>query len=117
RAGLEAPSGYNMQPWRFVVVRDPEQRKRLRQAAMNQPKVEQAPVMVVACGDTTGWHDDLEEVIRIGRDHGLTDEAQIQRTRKNVTKLPGVHPESPMWGMSETMIDARPKMWAVVALG
>jgi nitroreductase len=22
RAGLEAPSGYNLQPWRFVVVRD-----------------------------------------------------------------------------------------------
>ena len=22
RAGLEAPSGYNTQPWRFVVVRD-----------------------------------------------------------------------------------------------
>ena len=26
QAGLEAPSGYNLQPWRFVVVRDPEQR-------------------------------------------------------------------------------------------
>ena len=30
RAGLEAPSGYNTQPWRFVVVRDPEQKKKLR---------------------------------------------------------------------------------------
>ncbi len=27
RAGLEAPSGYNTQPWRFVVVRDAEQKK------------------------------------------------------------------------------------------
>jgi nitroreductase len=26
RAGLEAPSGYNLQPWRFVVVRDREPR-------------------------------------------------------------------------------------------
>jgi len=26
RAGLEAPSSYNMQPWRFVVVRDAEQK-------------------------------------------------------------------------------------------
>ena len=29
RAGLEAPSGYNLQPWRFIVVRDGEQKKRL----------------------------------------------------------------------------------------
>jgi len=33
RAGLEAPSGYNMQPWRFVVVRDAEQKKKRRQPA------------------------------------------------------------------------------------
>jgi len=33
RAGLEAPSGYNTQPWRFVVVRDREQKEKLRAAA------------------------------------------------------------------------------------
>jgi len=35
QAGLEAPSSYNLQPWRFVVVRDQEQRRKLRIAAMN----------------------------------------------------------------------------------
>src|SRR3989442_14023520 len=58
-AGLEAPSSYNLQPWRFVVVRDVSQRKKLRVAAMNQKKVEEAPVVVVACGDTLGWREDL----------------------------------------------------------
>ena len=24
-AGMEAPSGYNLQPWRFIVVRTPDQ--------------------------------------------------------------------------------------------
>src|SRR5437879_13460319 len=52
QAGLSAPSGFNLQPWRFVVVRDAEQRKRLRAAAMNQQKVEEAPAMIVACGDS-----------------------------------------------------------------
>ena len=37
-AGRQAPSGYNLQPWRFVVVRDPEQRRRVRDAAMGQRK-------------------------------------------------------------------------------
>ena len=35
-AGLKAPSGYNMQPWRFIVVQNEEQKKRLRGAAYNQ---------------------------------------------------------------------------------
>ena len=35
-AGLHAPSGYNMQPWRFIVVQSPEQKKKLRAASYNQ---------------------------------------------------------------------------------
>jgi len=35
QAGLEAPNSYNLQLWRFVVVRDQEQRRKLRIAAMN----------------------------------------------------------------------------------
>src|SRR5919204_978322 len=70
-AGLSAPSGYNLQPWRFVVVRDPEQRKRLRAAAMNQEKVEEAPVMIVACGDSDAWHGEaLDEMLRISAQNG-----------------------------------------------
>lgn len=117
RAGLEAPSGYNMQPWRFIAVRDPEQRKRLRQAAMNQLKVEQAPVMIVACGDTTGWKDDLEEVVRIGREHGLTDEKHIERTRRNVNNFLGSCPEISMWVTRQTMIAATTMMWMAESLG
>jgi len=46
-----APSGYNMQPWEFVVVRDPENKKRLRRCAMNQKHVEEASAMVIVCGN------------------------------------------------------------------
>ncbi|WFE30591.1 nitroreductase family protein [Solwaraspora sp. WMMD791] len=33
RAAASAPSGANLQPWRFVVVTDPARKRRLRQAA------------------------------------------------------------------------------------
>jgi len=33
RAAASAPSGANLQPWRFVVIQDPETRTRLREAA------------------------------------------------------------------------------------
>ena len=116
-AGLEAPSSYNMQPWRFVVVRDPEQRRRLRAAAMNQEQVEQAPVVIVACGNTEGWREDLEEVIRIGRDHGFNEESRIERKRKNVPADLGSHPNIAMWVTKQTMIAATTMMWMAEALG
>jgi len=117
RAGLEAPSSYNLQPWRFVVVRDVSQRKKLRVAAMNQKKVEEAPVVVVACGDTLGWREDLEEVIRLGQEHGIGGDAWAQRKRKNVTADLGSHPNMSMWVAKQTMIAATTMMWMAEALG
>jgi nitroreductase len=106
-----------MQPWRFIVVRDLEQRKRLRLAAMNQEQVEQAPVIIVACGDTEGSKEDLEEVIRIGRVHGFNDESRIERKRKNVTEDLGSQPNMGMWVTKQTMIAATTMMWMAETLG
>lgn len=117
RAGLEAPSSYNLQPWRFVVVRSPEQRKRLRTAAMNQAQTEHAPLTIVACGDTTGWKEDLEEVIQIARARGFNSESDIARKRKNVHAGLGSHPNISMWVTKQTMIAATTMMWMAEVLG
>ena len=77
-AGLHAPSGYNMQPWRFIVVQHPEQRKRLRAASYNQAKVEEASAVIVACGDRDGWRKDLDEIIRMGRTGGMSESYAAQ---------------------------------------
>ena len=77
-AGLHAPSGYNMQPWRFIVVQDPEQRRRLRAVSYNQAKVEEASAIIVACGDRDGWRRDLEEMLRMGRAGGMPESYAAQ---------------------------------------
>ncbi|TDD74554.1 nitroreductase family protein [Actinomadura rubrisoli] len=38
RAAATAPSGANLQPWRFVVVTDPERKRRLREAAEEEER-------------------------------------------------------------------------------
>jgi len=87
-AGLRAPSGYNTQPWRFVVVRDPEQRKRLAAAAMDQRRVAQAPVVIVACGDASTLHsDDLDEMLRLAAEHGFGTEADHVAVRRNFPRF------------------------------
>ena len=77
-AGLQAPSGYNLQPWRFVVVQQPEGRRRLRAAAYNQAKVEEASALIVACGDRDGWRRDLDEMLRMGRAAGMPESYAAQ---------------------------------------
>jgi len=72
-AGLHAPSGYNMQPWRFIVVQGEEQKRRLRAASYNQAKVEEASAVIVACGDRDGWRKDLGEMLRLGRAGGMPE--------------------------------------------
>ncbi|MEO9071735.1 MAG: nitroreductase family protein, partial [Edaphobacter sp.] len=72
-AGLSAPSGYNMQPWRFIVVQSVEQKKRLRAASYNQGKVEEASAVIVACGDADGWRRDLDMMLEQGLKGGMPE--------------------------------------------
>lgn len=126
RAGLEAPSGYNLQPWRFVVVRDREQKKKLRAAAFGQPKVEEASAVVVACGDPQGWKDgDLEEMLKLAKEHGFGGDDEHDGARKNVSsflggspgKAGGVEPTFDLWVNRHTMIAFTTLMWAAETLG
>ena len=84
-AGLHAPSGFNLQPWRFIVVQSPEQKKKLRAASYNQGKVEEASAVIVACGDADGWRRDLDLMLEHGRKGGMPESyaAQAQNSVSN----------------------------------
>jgi len=47
----KAPSAGNVQPWRFFVVKDADTKQRLMAAALGQPYVGEAPLLIVACAD------------------------------------------------------------------
>ncbi len=116
-AGLHAPSGYNMQPWRFIVVRTPEQKKRLRGASYNQAKVEEASVMIVACGDADGWRNgDLEEMLRLGRQGGMP-EHYAEQAKNSIPNYLSNHPNMPMWLNRHVMIAFTHMMLMAETLG
>jgi nitroreductase len=50
-AASYAPSAGNIQPWEFVIVRNPTIKKKLAEAAQNQAYVEEAPTIIVVCAD------------------------------------------------------------------
>lgn len=53
-----APSGFNLQPWKVAVLRDPARKAKLRPLAWDQPKITEAPVVLMFLADTAGWQDD-----------------------------------------------------------
>ena len=61
-----APSADNAQPWKIIVVRDPQMKQKVTQACNGQKFLVQAPVVLVVCGIPEGVPDGRRE---IGRAH------------------------------------------------
>ncbi len=117
-AGLNAPSGYNMQPWRFIVVQHPEQRRRVRAASYNQAKLEEASAIIVACGDRDGWRKDLEEMLRMGRAAGMPESYAAQAAASVPEYLGGFsHEEMAGWLNKQVTIALTTMMWMAESLG
>lgn len=124
-AGSESPSGYNLQPWRFIVVRDVEQKKRLREAAMNQPKVEQAGAVIVCCGDLQAPKgSNLDEMLAESAKHGFNQD-QNQKVRDIINQTfslaagnaMGITPDYAVWVNRHVMIAFTTMMWTAETLG
>ena len=116
RLGLQAPSGYNLQPWRFIVVRDEANRARLQAAAYNQAKVGQAPVVIIALGMKEEWKRLAEEVFREGAERGA---GNPETWRKYMEGALGFLSHMPMdvWVNRHTMIAFTTLMYAAEAYG
>ncbi len=56
-------SSFNLQPWRVIVVRDPERKKVLRGCAFNQPKVEEASAVLIIIADPGAVEVNMERVL------------------------------------------------------
>jgi nitroreductase len=107
-------------------VRDAEQRKKLRAAAMNQPKVEEAPVVIVACGDKEGWqHGDLDDALKMAKERGYGGDEQHEQARKAVRgflgaqpgSAGGIGPDMGVWVNRHVTIATTTIMWMAEALG
>jgi len=81
-----APSSWGLQPWKFIVVTNPELRKKLREHAWGQPQVTDASHLIVLAART-----DL-------------DEKYVKEYVKEISKQRGVSLES-VKGYEDMMTD------------
>lgn len=65
-AGRWAPSGLNNQPWRFMVVRDPDTKKRISAFTRYGLIIKKAPLLIVVCMDTAVSYNRDKDAMAIG---------------------------------------------------
>ncbi|MFB2877870.1 nitroreductase family protein [Floridanema aerugineum] len=93
RLGVRAPSGYNLQPWRFIVVKEEANKEKLRACAFDQRQISEAPVVLICCGDRLVSETDyIESVIKLGTEAGAMNEAFANYMRAQIPVLFQYHP-------------------------
>ena len=53
-----SPTSFNMQNWRFVLVKDSKVRKQIRAAAWDQAQVTDSSLLIVVCTDLRAWKNE-----------------------------------------------------------
>ena len=61
---MQSPTSFNIQHWRFVVVRDPELRKEIRAVGNDQAQMTDASLLIVICAYVLAWQKEPERYWR-----------------------------------------------------
>lgn len=96
-----APSANNLQPWRFVIVRDAALKDALHAAAFQQAQVKAAPAVIVLYTDMADTLANLDAIVH----PGLPDERRAA-TKANLQANFGAMSaeEQASWGFSQGYI-------------
>lgn len=87
---LLAPTAFNIQNWRFVVVEDPELRQKIRAVSWDQAQVTDSSLFVIVCADLKSWNkqperywknapQDVQNILIPAINAYYTDKEQVQR--------------------------------------
>jgi nitroreductase len=85
-----APTAFNQQNYRFVLVRDPGLRQQIREVAWDQAQVTDASLLIVICADLKAWEKeparywanapkDVQDYMKSAIDQYYRDREQVQR--------------------------------------
>ena len=85
-----SPTAFNIQNWRFVVVKDDALRQKIRTAAWDQSQVTDSSLFIILCADLNSWqkepgrywqnaHKDVQDFILPAIDAYYRDKPATQR--------------------------------------
>lgn len=79
----EAPSSWNFQPTRVVMIRSKEQKEALAAAAWGQKQILEAPVTFVFAVAVRGWEMHMDSIIKTGVSNGAWPQKFADFIREN----------------------------------
>lgn len=113
----QAPSGYNLQPWRFIVVREKANRERLQKAAFNQLKASEAPVVIIAFGIKDDWRNSMDAILLEGIRRGHGQPEMLPGLKKMASDFLEHQVAAPVWLNRHTMIAVTTMMLVAESYG
>ena len=87
-----APSSSNLQPWEFVVIRDPEVRQAANAACLDQLPAKTAPLLIALVTRHDTWRRNRDEILRVFESRGPLRKSQAAYYRKII---PAVYTTGP----------------------
>jgi nitroreductase len=115
---VAAPSSFNIQDWRIIIVQDPAQRAALAAACWNQPQVAQAPVNFVFAADIKAGERDITPILDKGLETGAWNEKTVDYFRKSIPEFSvGLGDKAREYAIKDAMIAATHATLAAESLG
>lgn len=115
---VAAPSSYNIQDWRIVLVQDEAQKAALAAAAWNQKQVIEAPVTFVFAADATAGEQDLTPILNQGLETGAWNEGTVNYFKTNIPQYQaGLGDKRREYAIKDAMIAATHLVLAAESLG
>jgi nitroreductase len=115
---VAAPSSFNIQDWRIVIVQSTEQKAALAAACWNQPQVTQAPVNFVFAADIKAGERDLTPILAQGLETGAWNEKTVSYFKKAIPEFSiALGDKAREYAIKDAMIAATHATLAAESLG
>jgi nitroreductase len=115
---VAAPSSFNVQCWRIVLVQEEEQKQALCAASWNQKQIIQAPVTFVFAADAAAGEKDLTPILEQGLATGAWNEGTVNYFRNAIPQFQaGLGEKRREYAIKDAMIAATNLVLAAESLG
>ena len=115
---VAAPSSFNVQCWRIVLVQEEEQKQALCAASWNQKQIIQAPVTFVFAADAAAGEKDLTPILEKGLATGAWNEGTVNYFRNAIPQFQaGLGEKRREYAIKDAMIAATNLVLAAESLG
>lgn len=115
---VAAPSSWNLQDWRIILVQDGAQRAALAEAAYGQKQILQAPVTFVFAADAFAWQEDRTPVYDQALQNGAWTEDAVNYFKSAVPPFQeALQEKNREYAVKDAMIAATHLLLAAESLG